>query len=624
MTGASGQAGTTSLPPIEPQVVAEVVGALSARLAKRLDSAVTKILVRPRSWSEDDTELRIAVDEDAELVLRTHGGIVASVEAVTCSCLLAPACLHRAAIVSAAPLAGAHGASPEDPGTAPSVDSAVEQPTSPPAALAQAASAGTEPADKVASAESADLRLTPRERDAAVSLWHAAATVLTAGTGGSGALLQAELLRAAHTGALAGLHRAAAAAVRVTALVRAARDDDPSFRLADLAAALRELLLVTHRLSADHAPGTDRLETLRGTARQGYTPAGSLRLYGLFAEPILTGTHVGAVTYLVDRAGVISSIADVLPHDGNPDPAAARAAAGNAVRIGDTVLTHLQLSRGGLNLSGATRSATGRLGAGRGVRAVGASGAGWTQTPLAALWAQPLRDQLDRALASRSLPTAERPAGSDLLFADLTVLGPAGGQLLAQADGASTPVALLPAHPDPDLPYARNLTALSAHPGLRLRALGRVAATDRPALHLLAAEIGDHRVNTGLAALPPLPRPTGGVHMPLAPVPLPVADDAPTHLLLRRTERALVSGRRALRHDSSAPSDSTRLRQAALPTAAALLEELHNAARDTPRDAFGRSHADDPMRFTRAWLAAVSYLSTFATTRCVDLWLGAE
>lgn len=611
MTGAPGQA-AANLPAVQPHVTAEIVGALSPRLARRLDTAVAKILDRTRSWSADGTELRIAVDDDAELVLRTESGTVTSTDAVTCSCLLAPACLHRAASVSAAPLAATP---PEDSGTPAPSEPAAEAPPPPADVAGPATSTGT---------VLGPTPLTAGERDAAAGLWQAGAAILTAGTGGSGAVLQAELLRAAHAATLAGLHRAAAAGVRVTALVRAARDDDPAFRLADLSAALRELLLVAHRLgnSPSDTPGDD-LAPLRGTARQSYTTAGSLRLYGLLSEPVLTATHVGAVTFLVDRHGVISTIADVLPHDGTPDAATARTTAGRAVRLGDTVLSHLQLSRGGLNLSGATRSGTGRLGAGRGVRAVAASGAGWTEPPLAALWAQPLRTQLDRALAARSVPATERPVDADLLFVDLTLLGPADGRLLALADGAAAPVALLPAHPDQELAFARNLAALADHPGLRLRAIGRLAATDRPALHLLAAEVGGHHVNAGLTPLPPFPHPTPEPAPP-GPAPAPAPDDAPTHLLLRRTERALVSGRRALHHDSSAPSDSFRLRRAALPTAAMLLDELHSAARDSPRDSFGRSHPDDPTRFARAWLAAVSYLATFAAARCRDLWLGSQ
>ncbi|CAM5257854.1 hypothetical protein SGRIM128S_01243 [Streptomyces griseomycini] len=100
-------------------------------------------------------------------------------------------------------------------------------------------------------------------------------------------MLQAELLHAAHTARLAGLPRAWAAAVSVVTEVRAARSADPGHRLADLAGALAGVLGVAHRLP--HATGPDLTE-LRGTVRQPYRPDGSLRLYGLFSEPVLTAT----------------------------------------------------------------------------------------------------------------------------------------------------------------------------------------------------------------------------------------------------------------------------------------------------------------------------------------------
>lgn len=68
--------------------------------------------------------------------------------------------------------------------------------------------------------------------------------------------------------------------------------------------------------------------------------------------------------------------------------------------MGDTALTHRDLARAGLVVSGATVSADGRLGAGRGVRAAAAAGADWTAEPLAALWSVPVAHQVARALAA--------------------------------------------------------------------------------------------------------------------------------------------------------------------------------------------------------------------------------
>lgn len=86
---------------------------------------------------------------------------------------------------------------------------------------------------------------TPAQRGAAEVLWAAAAAVLGAGVPAAGAVPQAELLRAAHTARLADLYRAEAAALRVVRGLRSARAGHRGHRTADLAAALRELLLST-------------------------------------------------------------------------------------------------------------------------------------------------------------------------------------------------------------------------------------------------------------------------------------------------------------------------------------------------------------------------------------------
>lgn len=208
-------------------------------------------------------------------------------------------------------------------------------------------------------------------------------------------MLQAGLLRAAHTARLAALPRPAAAAIRTVNGLRAARAAEPGHRTAELADALAELLATAYGL---RRPGTpDAHAALRGTARRAYAPGGSLRLYGLFTEPVLTSTgHAGVVTWTADAAYRLYTVPDVAPGG----PARARNAGDRAVRMGDTALTHRDLARAGLVVSGATVSADGRLGAGRGVRAAAAAGADWTAEPLAALWSVPVAHQVARALAA--------------------------------------------------------------------------------------------------------------------------------------------------------------------------------------------------------------------------------
>ncbi|WP_230196885.1 hypothetical protein [Streptomyces coriariae] len=570
------------LPPVSPSVTAELVEALSPRLRKRLDAGIAKLAARP--VVRDGDTVRIAVDDDTDLELHAPEGAVTSADAIRCGCLLAPDCLHRAAAASAAPVA-------ED-----APDSAPAQPTgdeTPPTAD------GVSPPG--------DETVAPAQLAAARVVYDAAAAVLEAGADGSGAVLQAELLRAAHTARLAGLPRVAAAAVSVVNGVRAARSADPAHRLPDLADALRTVLGMAHRLP--FATGRDLAE-LRGSVRQPYTPDGSLRLYGLFSEPVLTTTgYAGAVTWTADAEGRLYTVSDVAPGG----PGRATGAADRAVRIGDTALTHRELSRAGLAVSGATVSPTGRLGAGAGVRAVRASGAAWSAEPLDRLWTVPVAEQVARALGG----------GHGLLFLDVTLTGTVreatGDRLLADCEGRTVRLAV--AHDDPALPYRDNLRLLAAARGSRLRVVARLAPGPLPRALLLAAEHparADERVDLGLDRLQHADLPT--TTATAAPAPAPPADEAPLHLLRRRVHQAVSGGRRVLGFPDSGAGDGGRLRRVGLATAGELLGELRSAAADRSRDAFGRLLPADTGRFAHAWLAAAVYTDEVERALCAAAW----
>ncbi|MFD7462115.1 MULTISPECIES: hypothetical protein [unclassified Streptomyces] len=597
------------LPPVAPSVTAELVGALSPRLRKRLDAGIAKLVARP--VVRDGDTARIAVDDETDVVLDATGGAVTSADAIRCGCLLAPDCLHRAAAASAAPVAEETGEAETEEGEAeetrateapsPAAQPGPAAPTAQPRPAEPAA-----PAGPAAPAE-AEERATAEQRAAARAVYDAAAAVLEAGTDGAGAVLQAELLRAAHTARLAGLPRASAAAVSVVTGVRAARSADPGYRLADLAEALVATLGVAHRVP--DATGPD-LVALRGTVRQPYRPDGSLRLYGLFSEPVLTATgYAGAVTWTADADGRLYTVSDVAPGG----PARATGAADRAVRIGDTALTHRELSRAGLAVSGATVSPTGRLGAGASVRAVRASGAAWRDEPLDRLWAVPAAEQVVRAL----------DGGQDLLFLEVTLMGTvreaAGDCLLA--DCAGVPVRLATAHDDPSLPYRDNLRLLAAAGGSRLRIVARLVPGPLPRALLLAAEHPTDpaaRVDLGLDRLQQADVPTG------TPLPAPAVaapgDEAPLHLLRRRVHQTVSAGRRVLALPGSGSGDGARLRRLGLATAGDLLDDLQSAAADRSRDAFGRLLPADSDHFARAWLAAAVYTDAVEAALCAGAW----
>ncbi|MBC9713294.1 hypothetical protein H9Y04_12015 [Streptomyces sp. TRM66268-LWL] len=581
------------LPPVAPSVTAELVGALTPRLRKRLDAAVAKLADRA-VVVEGDT-VRIALDDDTELQLHAPGGQVTTADGIRCGCLLAPACLHRAAAASAAPIAQddapAQGATPED-------DVPVQGDTSEDDVPVQEATPeGDDPAQEP----------TPGQLAAAQALHAAAAAVLEAGTDGAGAVLQAELLRAAHTARLAGLPRAAASAVSVVSALRAARSADPAYRLADLVTALHTLLFGAHRLP--YATGPE-LSTLQGAVRQPYASEGSLRLYGLFSEPVLTATgYAGAVTWTADADGRLYTVADVAPGGAGR----AVGAGDRAIRVGDTALTPRELSRAGLALTGATVSPTGRLGAGAGVRAVRAPGADWSAEPLDRLWAVPVAEQATRALSDD---------GHDLLFLDITVIGPvreaAGDCLLADCGGLT--LRLDAAHDDPALPCRDNLRLLAALSGRRLRVIARLVPGPLPRVRLLAsshpADPGA-RLDLGLDRMLRADLPAGTA----APIDrAPVADEAPLHLLRRRVQQAAAGGRRVLAFPGDATADIHRLRRLGLTTAGDLLDALHAAAADRSRDAFGRLMMADADRFARSWLAAAHYTAEVDRALCAAAW----
>ncbi|WP_406108110.1 hypothetical protein OG698_36330 [Streptomyces sp. NBC_01003] len=588
---------TPQLPPVPPEVTAAVVAALSPRLRKRLDAAVEKLAARP--MTSDDGICRIAVDDETFVELHAPGGTVAAEDAIRCGCLLAPACVHRAAAATLAPIA-------DDAPTQAPADTP-DQPSPPAPDEADATAPTTEPTEAPTSTPT-----TPTQAAAAEALWQSAALVLDAGVDGAGAVLQAGLLRAAHSARLAALPRPAAAAIRTVNGLRAARAAEPDHRTSELADALEELLATAFGL---RRPGTpDAHAALRGTARRAYAPGGSLRLYGLFTEPVLTATgHAGVVTWTADAVGRLHTVPDMAPGG----PGRARTAGDRAVRMGDTALTHRDLACAGLVVSGATVSADGRLGAGRGVRAAAAAGADWAEEPLAALWSVPVAEQAARALAT----------GQDLLFLDATLTGvarEAGGDcLLAECDGLT--VRLTSADDHPELAHRENLALLATAPGTRVRAIARLVPAGHPRAALLAVRLPTGRYDLGLDRLQRQDvTPTTPPGSPRsAPAPTP---SAPLHILRRRTEQIVIAGRRALTH--SAPTarphttapDTTLLRRAGLSTAAELLDALRRSAAERGRDGFGRLGSADTDAFARAWLATARYLDEASAALCRGAW----
>ncbi|MFI5757063.1 hypothetical protein [Streptomyces sp. NPDC051569] len=605
-----------ALPPVTAEVAAAALDLLPARLRKRVDGAVAKAAAWPVEAMPGGVLVRVA--DDTEVTLKVTSGIVAGSDDAVCTCLLAPACLHRAAVLSSAPLAveeegelhpsAPHPAAPHPTTPHPTTPHpTAPHPTTPgpPRALETPAdSTAGLPADPCTPGTPGPPAPTPAQDEALRALRHAVTTVLVAGVTGAGAVHRAELLHAAHSARLAGLHRPAATAVRIARRLGEAHSDDPAFRLSGLSAELTALLDLVRNPAEALSP-----------ARRAYRQEGPLRLHGLFTEPVVTASgYAGATTYALAPDGGLRTLSDIAP--GGPERA--RQASGTPVPGGCGLALRDLGDSGGVILTAPVVSPDGRIGGGGQVRSVRAPGTGWHEPPLAALWERSPASQLASALRWLTKPADARAAGGDLLFLDGTVTG-------AGFSVSGGPTLRLSA-PDerPELPYAENLQLFAARPGLALRLIVR-ALPDRPdRVHVLAACWTGHdgepvRADLGLRRLNRSHIPAGAVPVagPVAAAPpaLPVELD-----LLRRTVDRAVAGGRAVSAASADGELPRRLRAVGLTTGAERIQALAEAASARRHDVLGRLLPADPEGFALAWLAAAVYATAATESLLLAAW----
>ncbi|MBA2539665.1 MAG: hypothetical protein H0V17_08530, partial [Deltaproteobacteria bacterium] len=530
-------------------IAAELAGMLTAaippRLIKKLDATPT--LAEAWTW----TATSVTTDKGETVTFVVVDDVIT---ALSCSCLLAPKCLHVAAVVTLLePAEGAVAA----------VVTAVDAPVS------------AEPVsgDSIAAAKRA---------------FRAGSDVLAGGAEAAGAFAQAELLRAIHACRTAGLHRLAGGQTRMLRSIRELRSDRPEFALETLTADLRDVLTVSHALSA----GDTRPELI-GTARRDYASAGNLRLRGVLTEAIVARSgYAGAATYLIDDKGRMYTRSDVAPGDAGRAAGAYDASAG----IGDAVLPHRELCRTGLFVSDATASADGRLGAGQKVRAVRASEPSrWDAEPLASRFSRPIRDQLAAIADWDAEPDDERPAGWDFLYLDGIVVGGPGGVGIVAQDHIL--VRLTTPLEQRALAVRDNLVILARSTGLAVRAIGRVRVGSPRQVEILALgpaptetrlvlpEAWHGRANLAYDRLSIAPL---GEPPPLEVAPAPPSDDLLSPLR-RRVERAVLGGAGTLPTHAIGELDreAAQLADRALRGGAETLRDLAALAHDAGRGATG-------------------------------------
>ena len=630
-------ADTDRLPPVLPGVTAVAVAALPSRLRKRLDATVERLAGVPVARVDGGVSIDCGPEALVTLAPGPTGAITDPHQA-RCSCLLAPRCLHRAAVLVACPVA--------DPATHPDPSATIApSSTSDGASAATGRTARTGKAAGTAAGRSGrSTAPTKTQRAAASALWRAAAAVLAAGVPAAGAVLQAELLRAAHSARLAGLPRAESAALRAVRGLRAQRERQAGHRLAELVEVLHDLLYVAGRLAAG-----DPDPALVGILRRAYQPDGTLEVYGVCREPVISATgYAGVVTHLVAADGRQLSFGDVKP--GGPDRA--RDCARAVTEMGAVAVNHAVLARGGLRITGTTISPDGRLGAGKGVRATPLTGTDWSTGPLADLFARPLAEVVTAQLAADD-PEAPVRAGTTLVGCDLMVVGAVGDQVLARElataidagpERAPVPdgpvIRLVPANPHPVLSHVANLRRLASCPGLRIRVVGRLDPDRASALHPLAigpvpgaamtlrlpadwhgrADLGYDQIQGH--HLPP--RDPAAMTEPVLAVGADADAESPLWRVRRLVELAVTGGRRAVagaaRGDGAALAGP--LRRAGFTTASAVAAALADESDRRGRDAFGRLTDPDPDRYAWAWLAATAHLAATERELIRSSWTG--
>lgn len=637
------------LPPVAAPVLADAVDALSPRLRKRLDATVGKAAAWEASADQATNTVTVTVDEDTRVVLTVRDGAVRVADDAVCSCLLAPACLHRAAVLGLAPVSEAL----EDPGP-----SLAESPSADATEAAEAARA----ARAVEEAPDEPAALSPDQQAAVEALRTAAAELLDTGLVGAGLATEATLRRAVHTARAAGLHLPAAIGNRVAAQLRGYRGRAQDHSLPAYADELRTLMATLHTLSTSTDPTT--LEALRGTARRRHEKQGGLRLVGVFSEPVIAGSGMaGVLTCVVDTDGAAWSVPAVTPGG----PAQVENAYDGPVGLGGAALSHRELVRDGVIVSGAAASADGSLSHGAGVRAVRASGASWWDGPIDARFAEPIGAQLERVLTGRfGQATAKRGAapgvglapgaglapriGDDLLFVTATILD-ADADAAATATGPGTKPGDVPvrlgdrfavlrsASDHKALAYSDNLRILSHATGLRIRLIARldperpgvvspIAVSPDPTQTILRlpeswqgrACLGLDRLHSSMIAPgDDTPDQTPDQAAELPPRPTDATAAIPLHHLRTAVERTAAGGRRAARL-ASVHDDARRLAAAGMPHAAAVLTHLATTAAAPDRDAYGRAIPETVGVFAQAWLGAALFASAASAHLAVTAW----
>lgn len=573
-------------PTVAPGVLGEILASAPARLQRKLDK--NPQAAEDWDWQNQDNE--VVVDTGSETVTLKADGIQ-TVDDVACTCLLSPRCFHVVATLILLEIADA----------------------------GEESEAAVEP-EVIEDDE--ENRLTNKQARAAKEMFTVLGTILAGGLRAAGTSQQSRLLRVVHECRSHGLHRLAASGLRVLQHIRQLRidshatDEVASEFESDVAVAdLGDALEVAWRLcqleenAALPAP-------IVGTARRRYTPFTSMKLHGLFSEPILTNSgYAGAVTYLISEDGWMASVSDVQPGDASR----LRQAWKSGVDVAGMSISNRELSRSALLISQATRSADGRIGGGQSARAVAVKTDGWSCDAIQKRFEESLTAQIEKCFTLQTLPFEQRPAGSDLVFITAEIMGYMGHRLIARDINSDHSLQFSIPIDHEDVPFRENFCLLARAPGQFWQCIGRVQMNQPSAVSLLALSPhsigGEHsfslpdgmsfHIDLGFDEL-------SRSHFTKAersPVQLPVqaATNTVSDDVLFRWLRAIaIGGRHAVPSGkvNAMVRDARHLAKQLRPTASALLTNLAETAVSTSTDLRGLRFPANSESLAQHWLAA--------------------
>jgi hypothetical protein len=441
------------------------------------------------------------------------------------------------------------------------------------------------------------------------------------------------LLRSANLCRNEGMHVLARSALRMAEHIKRRGANDHAFALSeatdDLISVLQESFTLSRTLPHASASMTMTATTTAGSGsgRRQYAESGGMRLVGLACEPVVTSSgFAGVVTYLADDRGNTFHLSEVMP--GGASQVWAKYA--TAVRVGETTITHENLSRSGLVISGATVAPDGRLGAGQGVRAAPISAA---SNPLEELERSASNSGDIRKVIVRALTESEHPS----VFAVHGVIVGAEHNALRCVIGRDTEnetnneiaVRIVPAGVHPDLPGLSNLNLLSRCVGMKLLMVCSAVADDEPTLRVLSwAPLNAHdvafpeswrgRCNIGIDRLEPSMIRYAASEFAL----MPQVANRPYSDARRVIERVGVAGTVALHNAQTKDLDRTVvvLHKCGFAHGARHFTELRNLTTTDEREPDGRLRPAPTDRSAQAWLACALWERELRRSLALDAW----